>query len=132
MKVEALYTPHVRTVDPGEDLAVAASRMQFHEIGALAVFDRGRLVGIITERDVLRAVGDGRDPERTAVATYMVEEPVTVTLDTEAAVAADTMVRLGVRHLPVVERGELMGMLSARDLLEDEAGRTLVREGPSA
>jgi CBS domain-containing protein len=56
----------------------------------------------------------------------MVEEPVTVSLDTEAAVAAETMVQLGVRHLPVVDRGELVGMLSARDLLEDEASAAMV------
>lgn len=126
MKVRELYTPHVWRADPGEDLGVAASRMQFHEIGALAVLDGSRLIGIITERDILRAVGDGRDPDATSVAAYMVEEPVSVGLEAEAAEAADTMVRLGVRHLPVVERGELLGMLSARDLLEDEAAKALV------
>jgi CBS domain-containing protein len=126
MKVGELYTPHLLKADPGEDLAVAASRMEFHEIGALAVYERGRLAGILTERDILRAVGDGRNPELTPVATYMVEDPVTVSPDTGASEAAATMVSLGVRHLPVVERGELVGMLSARDLLEDEAAKALV------
>jgi CBS domain-containing protein len=54
MKVRDLYTPHLLKADPGEDLAMAASRMEFHEIGALAVYEAGALVGIITERDVLR------------------------------------------------------------------------------
>ena len=126
MKVRELYTPHLLRADPGEDLAVAASRMEFHEIGALAVYERGRLAGIITERDILRAVGDGRNPELTPVAAYMVEDPVTVSPDTEASEAAATMVSLGVRHLPVVGGGELVGMLSARDLLVDEAAKALV------
>jgi CBS domain-containing protein len=126
MKVRELYTPHLLRADPGEDLAVAASRMEFHEIGALAVYERGRLAGIITERDILRAVGDGRNPELTPVAAYMVEDPVTVSPDTEASEAAATMVSLGVRHLPVVEGGGLVGMLSARDLLVDEAAKALV------
>jgi CBS domain-containing protein len=56
----------------------------------------------------------------------MVEDPVTVSPDTGASEAAATMVSLGVRHLPVVEGGELVGMLSARDLLEDEAAKALV------
>jgi CBS domain-containing protein len=80
----------------------------------------------VEERDILRAVGEGRDPENTPVAAFMVEDPVSVGLDAEAAAAAETMVRLGVRHLPVMDRGELVGMLSARDLLEDEAAKALV------
>ena len=126
MKVRELYTPNVLTAHPGEDLSVAASRMQFHETGALAVYDKGILAGIITERDVLRAVGEGRVPEATTVAEYMSPDPVTVTPEIEAGQAAALMLSLGARHLPVMEGGELVGMLSARDLLEDEAAKALV------
>jgi CBS domain-containing protein len=121
MKIRELYAPHVLKGHPGEDLSVAASRMQFHEIGALAVYDAGNLVGIITERDVLRAVGDGRVPELTTVAEYMSPEPIMVSPEIEAGQAAALMLSLGARHLPVMEAGELLGMLSARELLAVEA-----------
>jgi CBS domain-containing protein len=131
VKVRELYTPNVLTAHPGEDLSVAASRMQFHEIGALAVYDKGRLAGIITERDVLRAVGEGRVPEVTIVAEYMSPEPVTVTPEIEAGQATYLMLSLGARHLPVTEDGELVGMLSARDLLSVEAWGELVAAAES-
>jgi len=126
VKVRELYTPNVLTAHPGEDLSVAASRMQFHEIGARAVYDKGILAGIITERDVLRAVGEGRVPEATTVAEYMSPDPVRVTPEIEAGQAAALMLSLGARHLPVMEGGELVGMLSARDLLPVEAWDNLV------
>jgi CBS domain-containing protein len=126
MKVRELYTPHLVKAHPGEDLSVAASRMQFHEVGALAVYDAGTLVGILTERDVLRAVGDGRVPELTTVAEFMSPEPITVTPEIEVGQAAGLMLSLGARHLPVTEAGELVGMLSARDILSIEAGGDLV------
>jgi CBS domain-containing protein len=126
MKVRDLYTPHLLKAYPGEDLSVSASRMQFHEIGALAVYDSGQVVGIITERDVLRAVGEGRVPEVTTVAEYMSAEPVSVGPEMDAGEAAALMLSLGARHLPVSEGGELVGMLSARDLLSVEAWGDLV------
>lgn len=126
MRVRELCTPHVLKGHPSEDLVIAASRMKSHEIGALAVYEGKKVVGIITERDVLRAVGDGRVPETTTVAEYMSPEPVTVTPETEAGDAAALMLSLGARHLPVMEAGELVGMLSARDLLGVEAWGALV------
>ena len=75
----------------------------------------------------MRTSSDGRDPERTPVAAFMVENPVSIGLGATAAEAAETMVRLGVRHLPVFDRGELVGMISGRDLLEDEASTAPVR-----
>ncbi|HEX2031320.1 MAG TPA: CBS domain-containing protein [Actinomycetota bacterium] len=121
MKVSELYRPQVVTARGGEDLTVAASRMAFHEIGSLAVFDRERLVGIITESDVARAVAAGRDCSRATVRELMTPQPVTVGLGWDAARAAWLMLVVGARHLPVVEAGRVMGMVSARDLLAMEA-----------
>jgi len=126
MNVSELYTPNVLKAYRGEDLSVAASRMQFHEIGALAVYDGRKMVGIITERDVLRAVGEGRVPELTTVTEYMSPEPVTVTSEIEVGQAAALMLSLGARHLPVMEGGELVGMLSARDILALDAWDSLI------
>jgi CBS domain-containing protein len=121
VKVRELFTPNVLITHPGEDLSVAASRMRSHKIGALAVDDKGKLAGIITERDVLRAVGEGRVPEVTIVGEYMTPDPVTVTPEIDAGQAAALMLSLGARHLPVMEGSELVGMLSARDILSLDA-----------
>jgi CBS domain-containing protein len=85
------------------------------------VREHGRLVGILTERDVARALADGVDPVETVVGEYMTRDPITVTPGTDAADAAVTMLELGVRHLPVTEAGTVVGMLSSRDLLSLEA-----------
>lgn len=119
MKVSAMYTPEVLSAGANEDLTEVAARMQFHEVGALLVFHHGALEGIVTERDLLCAVADGVDPATATVERYMTRDPVTVSPDTEAADAAAQMLALGARHLPVVEGGRVVGMLSARDLLPD-------------
>jgi CBS domain-containing protein len=119
MKVRAMYTPNILSAGANEDLVEVAARMHFHEVGALLVFRHGLLQGIITERDLMCAVADGADPGAVTVERYMTRDPVTATPDTEVAEAAALMLQLGVRHLPVVEGGQVVGMLSARDLLAD-------------
>lgn len=125
MKVRALYRPEVLTASPDESLADAASRMQYQEVGSLAVLEHEKLVAILTERDLARALADGVDPASTPVSEYMTPDPVTVSPETEAADAAATMLNLGVRHLPVVEAGRVVGMVSSRDLLSLEAWNAL-------
>jgi len=127
MKVGEIYTPNVLTAAPAEDLGLAASRMDFHAVGALLVKDGMQMLGILTERDILRAVAEGRDLEGAMIAEYMTEDPVVVTPETEATRAAATMLALGVRHLPVKDRGDITGMLSARDLLAVEGFEDLAR-----
>jgi CBS domain-containing protein len=101
---------------PQETLLGAATRMRRYEVSALPVYRRHRLVGIVTERDVVTAVADGADLAATTVADYMTDRPVTVGHDEDLEVAARRMTELGVRHLPVVDRGRLIGVLSMRDL----------------
>lgn len=119
MKVESIYRPEVISVDADEPLSEVASRMQFTEVGSLVVFEGGRFVGIITERDLTRAMADGVDPEGTPASRYMTEDPVVVTPDTDTREAVTRMIDLGVRHLPVVVGDHVVGMVSARDLLLD-------------
>lgn len=121
MKVRALCRHEVTTADPNDSLADVASRMQYDEVGALAVFEDESLVGIVTERDLVRALADGVDPAETPVSAYMTADPVTIDEDAEAAEAATFMIRVGARHLPVVDAGRVVGMISARDLLDLEA-----------
>ena len=118
MKVSDLQPHELFTAQAEETLEEAADRMSWHEVGALPVFDGQRhLVGIITERDLTAALAEGADPVRTTVADYMTPAPEVLRPDSELAEAAHTMLQLGVRHLPVVQNGRLVGVLSMRDVL---------------
>jgi CBS domain-containing protein len=120
MKVSDLAHHELFTAQADETLDQAADRMSWHQVGALPVFDGQRLVGIITERDLTAAVAEEVDPATTLVADYMTSAPEVLQPDSELADAAHTMLQLGVRHLPVVQRGRLVGVLSMRDVLEAE------------
>jgi len=120
MKVRAVFRPGAITAGAVEDLTQAACRMGLHGVGALLVVENGAPVGILTERDILRAVAGGADPSTAIVVRYMSPDPVTVSVDAEISEAAATMLRIGARHLPVVEDDRVVGMISARDVLTDE------------
>jgi CBS domain-containing protein len=114
------------TVTPDVALTEVAQRMVSRDVGAVLVFEDGRLVGILTERDVLRAVAGGLD-DGTVVADWMTRDPDTLDSDETTRQAATLMIHGGFRHLPVMEGGEVVGMLSIRDLmrvaLDDSAPR---------
>jgi CBS domain-containing protein len=110
------------TAEPDETLIDAAGRMNCYQIGALPVYEHHRLVGIVTERDIVAALAEGADPETATVSNYMTGGPVTVAPDDDLDVAARRMAELGVRHLPVVEGHRLVGVLSIRDLVAGQAG----------
>jgi CBS domain-containing protein len=100
--------------------------MVSRDVGAALVTEGERLVGIVTERDVLRAVARGID-EGTVVADLMTPDPETMEPDESTQHAATIMIHGGFRHMPIVERDEIVGILSIRDLmrvvLEDSAPR---------
>lgn len=112
-----LTRPGLPAVEPGDHLADVARRMRHDRVGAVVVMASGRLVGIVTERDLMRAVADGVDPERAPASERMTPEPWTIDRDELATRAAERMIELGVRHLPVVEDDVVVGVISARDLL---------------
>ncbi|HZD68041.1 MAG TPA: CBS domain-containing protein [Actinomycetes bacterium] len=117
MRVKDLYRAVAVTVDAGQSLASAARRMLAHDIGSLAVLEDGQLAGIVTERDLARAVADDADMAVTPVGYYVSLAPASAAPDEDAEAVAGRMLELGVRHLPVVDHGEVIGMLSVRDLL---------------
>ena len=119
--VDDIYRPGAITVPADESLEKIAADLHRKDVSALVVLDGYRLVGIITERDVVRAVADGRDLAACTAAEYMAPEPATVDLDTPLGTVAWKMLAFGVRHLPVLVGGEVTGMVSARDLLELQA-----------
>jgi len=121
MKVRSVFHPAVACLGPGASMSEAASLMRADEFGSIAIYEGDRLAGILTETDLVRAVADHRDPASTTVSEYMSLDPVTAGLDEDSMEVAERMVSNGFRHLPVVEQGRLIGMVSARDLLQVEA-----------
>jgi CBS domain-containing protein len=115
--VHELMAKSIVSGDPRQSLVDAAAQMRAHRISALAVLDGEAIAGIITEKDLLHAIADGRDPGATHISQYMTHSPRPIE-DTElVAKAAEIMVKHRVRHLPVTHHGRLIGFLSARDLL---------------
>ena len=108
----------VATVGPSATVLAAATLMNEQRIGSLVVLDGGRIVGMFTERDVLRrVVGEQRDPVRTKVEEVMTTDVFSCTPQTSVDEARAAMRDRRVRHLPVVDgEGDLAGMVSIGDL----------------
>ena len=132
MKIAWIYWPEVLSTDVWDSLADAASRMQFYEVGSLVVFDQREFVGIITERDLVRAMSDGAVAESVPVRRYVTEDPSVVGCDADADQAVRMMLELGVRHLPVVDGTRVVGMVSVRDLLAQEHALVVAGRAPAA
>jgi CBS domain-containing protein len=99
----------------------AARLMQRREVGALMVIDHGALVGIFTERDALfRVVAENLDPRHTALERVMTRNPRTIDADKPFGYALMMMHEGGFRHVPVIDRGQPIGMVTARDALAPE------------
>jgi CBS domain-containing protein len=113
-------------IDPEERVAEAARRMVGRGVGAVLVMDGDKLEGILTERDILRAVATGL-AEDARVREWMTRHPETIDGSEATGQAAALMIHGGFRHLPVVEDGKIAGIVSIRDLmrvtLEDSAPR---------
>ena len=114
------------TVAPDELLGSAAARMAERKVGTALILDGERLIGILSERDVLRAVAAG-GAESAPVSAWMTSNPETIESGDSLDHAAVLMIHGGFRHLPVVEQGQVVGVLSIRDLmrvvLEDSVPR---------
>ena len=117
MKLRALVGGGAEVVGPEATLEEAAEAMVDAGTGSLAVVDGRRLVGIITERDVVRAVGEEEDPSEEEVREWMTEDPDTFSPETDVEEAASWLLEAGYRHMPVMEGDELLGVVSIRDLL---------------
>ena len=104
------------TVAPGDALGEVSQRMVERDVGAVIVMEGGALAGILTERDVLRAVAAGIQDD-TIVSDWMTRDPETMAPDDTTQQAAVLMIHGGFRHLPLVEGDAVVGMLSIRDLM---------------
>jgi CBS domain-containing protein len=117
MRIRELTQRKVVTADISESLSAAASRMRLADVSALPITEAGRPVGILTERDLTRAVADSVNPATVGVASYMSLELAVASPDEDSQEVAARMLQLGIRHLPVQEAGEVVGIISMRDLL---------------
>jgi CBS domain-containing protein len=104
------------TVSAGDRLGHAAKRMAARGVGAVLVMDGERLEGILTERDLMRAVAAGYS-ENAVVSDWMTRHPETVESSDATDHAASLMIHGGFRHLPVMEEGRVAGIISIRDLM---------------
>lgn len=108
----------IHTVPLGATVFDAVQKMIAARIGSVLVTDHGALVGIFTERDVLvRVVGAHRDPETTLISHVMTHDPVSIESSVTVEEVLDQHNGKGFRHLPVVDNGRLVGMVSFRDIL---------------
>ena len=112
-----IMTRKVFTTTGDVSVADVANSMVKGRFGSAVVMEGSWLVGIFTERDVLRAAASGADPTSSPVSEWMTRDPVTAGPDVDADEAAEIMMGQGFRHLPVVDGKTVMGIVSLRDIL---------------
>jgi CBS domain-containing protein len=104
------------SVDPSTTVGEAISLMAQNRIGSALIMEGGQLIGIFTERDTVRAISHSHDAPTHEISSWMTHNPNCVSPDVEVDDALRTMLDNGFRHLPVVEGGKVIGMISMRDL----------------
>lgn len=118
MEVRTGMSQVVLTVGPGHTLRQAARKMTEHGVGAAVVIDEESPgPRMVSERDILNSLGRGEDPDTELVGAHMSDTVITATPDWSLERAAAEMAHRHIRHLVVVERGELVGVLSMRDVM---------------
>ena len=111
-----LMSRDVLAVEPEDTIGFVAQQMVERNVGSAVVTDFGRLIGILTERDMLRAVADRVHSSEARAREWMTPNPITASESDPAGEAARTMLENGFRHLPVVEGERAVGIVSLRDV----------------
>jgi predicted transcriptional regulator len=118
MRIRDLKPRDAIGVDASETLRGAAKHLADDEIGVLIVWGSRGAIGVISERDVARAIADGMDVDEVPVEDYMTEAPVTVRMDDSVGAAVAKMNEFALRHVVVVDDSSVCGVVSMRDILE--------------
>ena len=133
MQVRDAMTPTVLTIGPTHTLRQAAKQMKARHVGAAVVLDpEADGPGILTERDVLDAVASDQDPDREIAADHLTPDAVVATPEWPLTEAAAAMLAGGFRHLVVCDAGDVVGVLSVRDLLRVWSGQAGAAPGPTS
>ena len=122
--VREIMTTALVTVDPSITVTAAAGAMSTGRTGSVLVLEHGSLLGIFTERDILRALAQSSKADAarvSSVSRWMTRDPLTVGPDTSVGEALDRMLSGGFRHLPVMEGDVVVGVVSMRDLARSMA-----------
>lgn len=127
--VRVLMSTPVASVDPNATLLDLATTLQLERVGAVTVMTDGRLQGVVSERDIVRALSAGGDPSDVWAADVMAVEPLYVDADAPIVSVAERMLDEGVRHVPVVSDGDVLGVVSVRDALRVLADEWRRRSG---
>jgi len=116
MKVREVMTQVVLTAETATTIAEAASLMAQRRVGSTLVVDGQRLLGIFTERDIVKALSQDASATHQAIGHWMTRNPQTISSDATVDEALRRMLDGGFRHLPVVDDERMVGMISMRDL----------------
>ena len=118
MRVRDAMTERVLTIAPDRSLRDAAQFMTEHNVGAAVIVDPEQPgPGIVTERDVVRSLGSGHDPDRELIRDHLTARATFADADWDLKEAADAMAQGGFRHLVVVHDGQVVGIISMRDII---------------
>jgi CBS domain-containing protein len=115
-KLAEIMTSDVLKVDPSDTIGETAQRMVELGVSSAVVSDYGRLIGIVTERDLTRAVAGRVHSSEARVREWMTSEPVTLTPEASPEEAARVMLENGFRHIPILQGEEIVGIVSIRDV----------------
>jgi CBS domain-containing protein len=114
--VGEIMTSDVLTVDPSDTIGETAQKMVERGVSSAVVSDYGTLIGIVTERDLTRAVAGRVHTSEARVREWMTSDPITLAPDATADEAAKIMLDNGFRHVPIVDQGRAVGIVSIRDV----------------
>ena len=120
-QIRDIMSTAVFRVEPSTTVAEAATVMGERHVGSAIVVEGEQLTGIFTERDIVKALGQHFDAGGHTVSNWMTPNPTTIAPDASTDEALDMMLRGGFRHLPVVEEGRVIGVVSIRDLAAAES-----------
>ncbi len=115
--VKDILTQKVRTVDPNKTVREAAALMLRLKVGSLVIVKNEEPVGIVTEGDISKELARGADPDKTLVRRVMSKKLVTTSPDARVEEAARLMADAGIRKLPVLEDGKLVGIITQTDIV---------------
>ena len=117
VEVSEVMTKEVVTVGPHYNVADVASLMDAKGIGSVIVLEDDRVLGILTERDILKVIGAGEDPKNVAAHEALIDDLYTIAPTASIEEAASQMTQAKVRHLPVIEEDKIVGIISIRDVV---------------
>ena len=118
MKVRDAMTEKVLTIAPDRSLRDAAQFMTSHNVGAAVIMDPEQPgPGIVTERDLVRSLGSGEDPDQEMIRDHLTSRATFADADWDLQEAADAMAKGGFRHLVVIHDGQVAGIISMRDII---------------